>query len=65
MYTMHVCFPNTYHNLPISVLGADDKLIWHFDRLGKYTTESGYHKHLGGSSGSGGWGKVLLVEMVG
>lgn len=24
-------------------MGAEDRLIWHFNMLGRYTTKSGYH----------------------
>ena len=26
-----------------SSAGMDDKLIWHYDRVGRYTTKSSYH----------------------
>lgn len=28
--------------LPVSSTGVEDKLFWHYDRFGRYTTKSGY-----------------------
>ena len=29
--------------LPLSRMGVEDKLLWHYDQFGRYTTKSGYH----------------------
>lgn len=31
------------YSIPISAVGVADKWIWHFDKPGKYSIESGYH----------------------
>lgn len=30
-------------SLPLSIMDVEDKLIWDYDRFGKYTTKSRYH----------------------
>lgn len=45
--------------LPLSGMGVEDKLIWHYDQFGRYPIKSGYHvaKSMRDSISRGFWGE--------